>query len=57
MVDAARDEMIRELRTLARRAMGKEPVVSIIVAFGLGDWVCDMVRFERSIDDRRWNEI
>lgn len=57
MVDAARDEMIRELRTLARRAMGKEPVVSIIVAFGLGDWIGDMVRFERSIDDRRWNDI
>ena len=56
-MDAARDEMIRELRTLARRAIGKDPVVSIIVAFGLGDAVGDVVRFERSIVDRRWNEI
>lgn len=57
MVDAARDKMIRELRTLARRAVGKEPVVSITVAFGLVDGVGDVLRFERSIDDRRWNEI
>lgn len=57
MVDAARDKMIRELRTLARRAIGKEPVVSITVAFGLVDGVGDVLRFERSIDDRRWNEI
>lgn len=57
MLDAARDEMILELRTLARRAIGKEPVVSIIVAFGLEDAVGDLVRFERSIVDRRWNEI
>lgn len=35
MVDAARDEMIRALRTLARRDTGKEPVVSTIVALGL----------------------
>jgi hypothetical protein len=57
VVDAARDKMIRELRTLARRAIGKEPVVSITVAFGLVDGVGDVLRFERSIDDRRWNEI
>jgi hypothetical protein len=57
VVDAARDEMIRDLRTLARRAMGKEPVASIMVAFGLVGGVGDVARFERSIDDRRWNEI
>lgn len=57
MVDDARDEMIRELRTLARSAMGKEPVVSIIVAFGLVEGVGDLVRFERSIEDNRWSEI
>lgn len=57
MPDAARDEIIRDLRTLARRGSGKEPVVSIIVAFGLLDGCDEGWRFERRRDARRWSEI
>ena len=53
MADAAYDEMIRAFRTLARRDTGKEPVVSIIVAFGLVGGLGETVRLERRTDARR----
>ena len=55
MADAAYDEIIRDLRTLARRETGKEPVVSMIVAFGFRGKCGD--ELERRIDASRWSEI
>lgn len=57
MADAARDEIIRDLRTLARRETGKEPVVSMIIAFGFLGKCGDEVRLGRRIDASRWSEI
>lgn len=57
MVDAARDVRIRDVRTLARREMGKEPVVSIIVAFGFAGEPGEEEILERRIDARRCSEI
>ena len=55
----ARDERIRDLRARARRETGKDPVASMIVAFGLfggGDGDGEL-RWDIRIDDRRWSEI
>lgn len=55
-----RDSRIRDLRTLARRERGKEPVVSMIVARGFVRWVAENDgdgRRESSTDARRWSEI
>jgi hypothetical protein len=57
VADVACDEIIRNLRILARRETGKEPVVSMIVAFGFLAKCGDGVRLERRIDASRWSEI
>lgn len=48
------EDRIRDFRIWARSETGKEPVVSIIVAFGVGGLV---VGWERRMLVRRWSEI